>query len=163
MDPRQREKLLVQIPTLDLRAVAFEKLGLDDSVALMSEYHRQLEEIRAEAEMKVPAGRINARATLIGAFVGAGIGAAQALLFKEIIISSSPEEVVKDVTAIVTMGTLFGGGLGFGVGNILMDRTRSKFIHNQEKPVQERHRKTLEVQLSDDQVAALFLQIAAEE
>lgn len=165
MDPRQREKLLAQIPTPDLRVEAFEKLGTDGSVELMLVYQDQLEQILAEAETKVPAKQkhINSRATLIGALVGTGLGTAEALLVRGNIISSSPEEVVKGVTALVAVATLFGGGIGFVVGNMLVGRTKSRFIHNREEPVQQRHRELLEAQLTDDQVAALFLKIAAEE
>lgn len=163
MDPRQREKLLAQIPTPDLRVEAFEELGDGRSIELMLGYQAQLEQIRAEAETKVPARYINSRATLIGALVGAGLGTAEAFLVKGNIISSSPEEVVKGVTALVAVATLFGGGIGFGVGNMLVGRTKSRFIYNREEPVQQRHRELLEAQLTDDQVAALFLKIAAEE
>lgn len=163
MDPRQREKLLARIPTPDLRVEAFEKLGDDRSIELMLGYQGQLEQIQAEAETKVSARRINSRATLIGALVGAGFGTAEAFLVKGSIISSSPEGVIKGVTAIVAVATLFGGGIGFSVGNILVEGTKSRFIHNREEPVQQRHRELLEEQLTDDQVGALFLKIAAEE
>lgn len=163
MDPRQREKLLAQIPTPDLRVEAFEELGDDRSIELMLGYQGQLEQIRAEAETKVPARHIISRATLIGALVGTGLGTAETFLVKGNIISSSPEDMVTGVTGLVTLATLFGGLIGFSVGNILVGGTKSRFIHNREEPVQQRHRELLEAQLTDDQVAALFLKIAAEE
>lgn len=163
MDPRQREKLLAQIPTPDLRVEVFEKLETDCAIELMLGYQDYLEQIRAEAETKVPARRIISGATLIGALVGAGVGTAEALLVNGKIIPSSPENVVKAVSALVAVGTLFGGGIGFSVGNILVGGAKSRFIHNREEPVQQRHRELLEAQLTDDQVAALFLKIAAEE
>lgn len=163
MDPRQRERLLAQIPTPDLRVEAFEKLGDGRSIELMLGYQDQLEQIRAEAETKFPARHINSRATLIGALIGTGFGTAEAFLVKGNIISSSPEEVVKGVTALVAVATFFGGVIGFGVENIFVERTKSRFIHNREEPVRQRHRELLEAQLTDDQVAALFLNIAAEE
>ena len=164
MDSRQRTELLAQIPTLDLRAVAFEKLGVDDSVALMSEYHRQLEEIRAETGPQVSARRIYGRAIAIGSLVGAGVAVGMsALISADSAAASLHAEAVKQAIIAAGAGALTGGFFGLGMGGPLVDIAQSKFIRQREKPVQERHRKTLEVQLSDDQVAALFLQIAAEE
>jgi len=162
MDPRQREKLLAQIPILDLRIEAFKNLGDTKSVTLMIGYQDQLEQIRTEAETQVPAGRIYVSATAIGAAVGAGVAGL-------LVLSAGDEGITDSSVEIVRNGIEFFsiGGLGAIIGRLfagsVVDRTKSEFIWQREDLVQERHREFLERQLSDDQVAALFLRIAAEE
>ena len=163
MDLGQREKLLAQIPTPDLRTVAFAVLGQDNSVDLMMKYRQQLEQIRAQAETQVPAGRIYVSATAIGALAGAGIAVPLALIMVDNTTASLHAEAFKQGIMFVGAGVFSGGFFGLILGGPLIDLARSAFIHHREKLVQEQHRELLKGQLADDQVAVLYLQIAAEE
>lgn len=166
MDPRRREKLLAQIPTSDLRIEAFKKLGNDRSVDLMLDYQRQLEEIKTGSDTQVPVRHIYTRAILIGAIAGTGL-ASLLVLGGKMEADVSSLESFKNVIATLTAGGFVGGCMGFLFGasaaDIARNETRSVSIWSREDSIQEQHRVLLEEQLDDDQVAALFLHIAAEE
>ncbi|MBI2309568.1 hypothetical protein HYU89_01595 [Candidatus Collierbacteria bacterium] len=163
MDQRQREQLLAQIPTTSLRSEAFEKLGDDASVALMFEYQYQLEQIRANAETQVPVRRIYARAALIGALAGAGLGGLAFLSGREDVANSSFEAIQGGIVFLAG-GAAFGGIMGLALGGCTsVEQAKRIFIRQGEKSVLAEHRTFLEKRLTDDQVTDLFLQSAAEE
>ena len=163
MDPRQREKLLAQIPTSNLRTEAFAVLGPDKSVDLMMKHHQQLEQIQTEANTRVSTRRVYGISTAIGLLVSAGITVPLALIITDNTAASLHAEEFKQVITFIGAGVFAGGFFGLVLGGPVADLVRSEFIYPRKKLVQEQHRELLKGQLADDQVAVLYLQIAAEE
>ena len=161
MDTQEREKLLAQIPTPDLRKAAFEKLGRGKSVELMLEHQGQLEQIRAAADTQVSAGPIYVRAAAIGALAGAGMAS--------LLVLSGNKDAAEPSVEIISNGIAFlgFGGLGAIAGRafagLAVESKKSKFIWKREDLIQKQHREFLIEQLTNSQLEILFLQIAAEE